>query len=521
MGKKRPAFKPYHQNQLTFLPYSLEELIPEGHIVRVVNDLIDQIDTRALFNQYEGGGASSFNPIMMLKVIIYAYTQKTFSCRGIAKGCRENVMFMWLSGMNTPDYKTINRFRSERMKTVILDVFSNVVALLHSGGHIQLEHYFLDGTKIESSAGKYSWVWGKNTKRFKEKLREKCTELFDQIEALEQDESKTYGDEDLPELRAAKDIDSAAIRNVTEKINKQLESTPTNKTLKKAKKLIEGDYLPRMEKYEEQERILENRRSYSKKDHDATFMRMKEDHMKNGQLKPGYNVQIGTENQFIIGYSIHQRPSDTSCFKEHMEKAKAILGKLPENIVADAGYGSEENYEYLEAEQLTGYVKYNTFHKEASRKWKKDVLKVQNWTYDETGDFYVCGYGRPLVFAYEKKQKSDNGYKSMIRVYESKDCSECPYRDKCVKSVKPDAVRRIYINRRLNELKKKARENLTSEKGIQMRKRRCIEVETAFGDIKGNLGMRRFALKGLEKTSIEWGLISLAHNMRKLALKSA
>lgn len=521
MGKKRPAFKPYEQGQVTFLPYSLEDLVPEGHVVRVVNDIIDKIDSRPLFEQYEGGGASSFNPVMMLKVIIYAYTQKIYSCRSIAKNCRENVMFMWLSGMNTPDYKTINRFRSERMKPVILDVFSSVVAVLHSGGQIQLEHYFLDGTKIESSAGKYSWVWGKNTKRFKEKLREKCQELFDQIDDLEETEDTSYGDGDLPELRAAKEIDSSAIEAVSEKINRKLESTPHDRKLKKAKKLIEKDYLPRMKKYEEQERILKNRRSYSKMDHDATFMRMKEDHMRNGQLKPGYNVQIGTENQYIIGYSIHQRPGDTSCLKEHLEKAKEIIGRLPENIVADAGYGSEENYEYLESENLTSYVKYNTFHKESSRKWKKDVLRIQNWSYDESEDFYTCGYGRPLMFLYERQQKSDNGYVSTIRVYESHDCSECPYRDKCVKSGKPDAKRRIYINRRLNELKAQARENLTSGKGIELRKRRCTEVETAFGDIKGNLGVRRFALKGIEKTTIEWGLISLAHNMRKLALKSA
>lgn len=521
MGKKRPAFKPYEQGQVTFLPYSLEDLVPEGHIVRVVNDIIDKIDSRPLFEQYEGGGASSFNPVMMLKVIIYAYTQKIYSCRNIAKNCRENVMFMWLSGMNTPDYKTINRFRSDRMKPVILDVFSSVVALLHKDGHIQLEHYFLDGTKIESSAGKYSWVWGKNTKRFKEKLQEKCQELFDQIDDLEETEGKSYGDGDLPELRAAKEIDSAAIEEVSELINRKLESAPKDRKLKKAKKLIEKDYLPRMKKYEEQESVLEDRRSYSKMDHDATFMRMKEDHMRNGQLKPGYNVQIGTENQYIIGYSIHQRPGDTSCLKEHLEKAKAIIGRLPENIVADAGYGSEENYEYLESENLTGYVKYNTFHKESSRKWKKDVLRIQNWNYDASEDSYTCGYGRPLRFMYERQQKSDNGYVSTIRVYESQDCSGCPYRDKCVKSGKPDAKRRIYINRRLNELKAQARENLTSDKGIELRKRRCTEVETAFGDIKGNLGMRRFSLKGIEKTTIEWGLISLAHNMRKLALKSA
>ncbi|MGE5630704.1 MAG: transposase [Caulobacteraceae bacterium] len=279
-------------------------------------------------------------------------------------------------------------------------------------------------------------------------------------------------------MKVGKDIDSQAIKEMADRINDKLEQKPTDRKLKKAKKLIETDYLPRMEKYEEQERILEERKSYSKTDHDATFMRMKEDHMKNGQLKPGYNVQIETENQFVIGYSIHQRPGDTSCMKDHIERAKVILGKLPENLVADAGYGSEENYEYIEKEKINGYVKYNTFHKEAGKKWKKDILRVQNWKYDEENDWYICGYGIKLPFDYEKEQKSDNGYTSTIRVYKSEDCSGCPYRDKCVKSEKPGANRKIYINRRLNELKEKARANLNSEKGIKLRSLRPIEYES-------------------------------------------
>ncbi len=161
---------------------------------------------------------------------------------------------------------------------------------------------------------------------------------------------------------------SESIREAAAKIDERLEAEPKNKELKKVKKAIEKDYLPRMEKYEEQEEILEERKSYSKTDTDATFMRMKEDHMKNGQLKPGYNVQIGTEKQFITGYSIHQKPGDTTCMKPHLEQLKERHSKLPDNIIADAGYGSEENYEYLEEQETEHFVKYNTFHKEQSGK---------------------------------------------------------------------------------------------------------------------------------------------------------
>lgn len=515
--KKKPAFKPYQQHQMSFLPINIDTLIPENHVVRVVDRAIEKMNTKPLFDKYEGGGASSYHPLMMLKVVIYSYVDKTYSCRKIAKASRENIMYMWLTGNQHLDFMTINRFRSERMKDVIFDVFTEVVNLLIEEKYIKFENYFLDGTKIEANANKYSWVWGKSTRRYKENLKEKCKELFERIELINKEENTEYSNEDLEETGQGREINSDAIKKAVAKIDSRLEEEPQNKELAKAKKTIEQDYLPRMEKYEEQERILEGRRSYSKMDYDATFMRMKEDHMKNGQLKPGYNVQMGTENQFIIGYSIHQRPGDTSCMKDHLEKVEEKLGKVPENIIADAGYGSEENYEYLESKQLTGYVKYNTFHMEASKKWKSNITLVQDWEYVPEEDRYICGYGRPLVFMWEQNRKSDNNYKSRVRVYECLNCSGCPQREKCVKSEEIFANRRIYINRRLNELKNQARYRLCSEKGLEMRSLRPIEVESVFGDIKNNFGVRRFMLRGLEKVTIEWGLYSIAHNMRKMA----
>ncbi len=515
--KKKPAFKPYQQHQMSFLPVNLDTLISENHIVRVVDRAIEKMNTKPLFDKYEGGGTSSYHPLMMLKVIIYAYVDKTYSCRKIAKASRENVMYMWLTGNQPLDFMTINRFRSERMKDVILDVFAEVVNLLIEEKYIKFENYFLDGTKIEANANKYSWVWGKNTHRYKENLKEKCRELFDRIESINKDENTEYRSEDLEETGQGREINSEAIKKAVIEIDRRLEREPKDKELAKVKKTIEQDYLPRMEKYEEQERILEDRKSYSKMDHDATFMRMKEDHMKNGQLKPGYNVQMGTENQFVTGYSIHQRPGDTSCMKDHLNNVENMLGKIPGNIIADAGYGSEENYEYLESKQLNGYVKYNTFHKEATKKWKSDITLVQNWEYTSDEDRYTCGYRRPLVFMWEMNQRSENKYKSRVRVYECLNCSGCPHRERCVKTDDKFANRRIYINRRLNELKAQARDKLCSEKGLEMRSLRPIEVESVFGDIKNNFGVRRFMLKGLEKVTIEWGLYSIAHNMRKMA----
>lgn len=243
---KKPVFKPYMQNQMTLLPISIEDLIPENHVVRIVNSSIDKIDTTALFKKYSGGGSSSYHPVMKLKLIVYAYVDKTYSCRKIAKACRENVIYMWLTGNQTPDFMTINRFRSSRMKDVIFEVFTEVVNLLLEEKYIKFENYFLDGTKIEANANKYSWVWGKSTARYKEKLKEKCTELFEKIELIEKEENSEYGNQDIEETGEGREINSQAIAETVERINRKIETTPKNKELQKAKKTLENDYLPRM-----------------------------------------------------------------------------------------------------------------------------------------------------------------------------------------------------------------------------------------------------------------------------------
>jgi len=330
MGKKvhdKVVYRDYNPHQLR-LPIDIESFIPADHAVRVVSQAIDQLNLESLFAKYPGGGRPSYHPIMMTKLLMYAYVDRTYSVRRIAKAAQENIIYMWLCCNNYPDYKTINTFRKERLGDIIVEVFSEVVALLHARGCISLENYFLDGTKIEANANKYSFVWGKSVKRYKENLRKNCEKLLAEIDLLNAQEEE--GVETTP-------INSADLAEAVRTLDGMLSIDPKAKKLKRARLRIVRDYLPRMKKYESQEEILASRRSFAKTDPDATFMRMKEDHMRNGQLKPGYNIQIGTENQFIVGYSVHQAPGDTSCFQAHHEQAKEILGSLPKNVVADAG----------------------------------------------------------------------------------------------------------------------------------------------------------------------------------------
>ena len=276
--------------------------------------------------------------------------------------------------------------------------------------------------------------------------------------------------------------------------------------------------IPRQKKYERYEAVFEGRNSFSKVDEDATFMRMKDDHMRNGQLKAGYNIQTGTQNQFILNYSLHRRAGDTSCLQEHMEKFRKNMGEYPENLIADAGYGSEENYTYLEERSIAAFVKYQSFHYEQKRNYKqKKPYRAENMNYDPESDQYTCPQGQKLKYIFTKEVRSDNGYRSERRVYECEDCTACPVKEACTRS---KYNRRIYRGEELIRLRQSAHDRLMSPKGVKHRRKRGIEVEAVFGQIKQNKGFRRFMLRGIAKVSTEWGILCMAHNLSKMARAS-
>ncbi|HOP31613.1 MAG TPA: IS1182 family transposase [Spirochaetota bacterium] len=522
MKKKRkrpaPVFKEYNQDQMWLFPPSIDELIPQNHIVRTVNTAINGMDLSHILRSYKGGGTSSYHPQMLLKVLIYAYTQKIYSSRNIAKALRENINFMWISGNNRPDFRTINRFRSIILKENIEKIFSSVLELLFEKGFVKFENYFLDGTKIEANANKYTFVWGKSTKHYKERLQKQVSELLDKIDVINDKENKEYGDSDLEELGEGVEVTAEDLEKTIRRINEGLSENETDDEVEQDLKKMEKEMLPRLKKYEDYEKILGKRNSFSKTDHDATFMRMKDDPMKNGHLKAGYNVQIGTENQFILGYSIHQKPGDTTTFIPHMNKLEEMAGKLPENIIADAGYGSEENYAFIESHNLGNYVKYPNFHREQRRKFREEIFRVENLPYDPASDEFTCPAGKKLRYTDDKVRITDNGYIQKNRIYTSEDCRWCRKRKACHKS---RHNRRIEINPTLIGFKKKVSANLKSEQGLLLRSKRPVEVESVFGHIKHNRGFKKFMLRGIDNVSTEWGLISIAHNLFKMNLQMA
>ena len=500
------AIKSDNRKQNLLLPPSLDELVPENHMVRVVDAVLDRLDISDILSTYRGGGNSAFNPKMMLKVLVFAYLSNVYSSRRIEELLKRDIYFMWLAGMKRPDFRTINYYRGKRLKEGFDTVFTQVVRLLHEEGFVSLKVQYIDGTKIESVANKYTFVWRGSVEKYDARLKAKTEALLRQIEqnhAIENQENP------VPEELTAEEVTKRV-----ERIKEKVDAENLGKEERKALKQIETDSVPRMNRYREQLETMGSRNSYSKTDPDATFMRMKEDAMLNGQLKPGYNVQISTENQFITNFGIYQRPTDTLTMISYLESFKARYGMQSEEIVADSGYGSEENYEYMFSNGMTPYVKYNMFHVEQRRGYRNNPFRVSNLFYNPDDDFYVCPMGQKLKFIRQEKRYTASGYQQTVSVYRACRCEGCPLRGQCHKSKRD---RQIEVNHTLDDYKARARELLTSEQGIKHRSNRPIEPEAVFGQIKECGRFRRLRLKGMTGAKIDFGLKALAHNLRKLA----
>ena len=500
------AIKSDNRKQNLLLPPSLDELVPENHMVRVVDAVIDRLDISDILSTYRGGGNSAFNPKMMLKVLVFAYLSNVYSSRRIEELLKRDIYFMWLAGMKRPDFRTINYYRGKRLKEGFDAVFTQVVRLLHEEGFVSLKVQYIDGTKIESVANKYTFVWRGSVEKYDARLKAKTEALLRQIEQNHAIEDK---ENPVPEELTAEEVTKRV-----ERIKEKVDADNLGKEERKALKQIETDSVPRMNRYREQLETMGSRNSYSKTDPDATFMRMKEDAMLNGQLKPGYNIQISTENQFITNFGIYQRPTDTLTMISYLESFKARYGMQSEEIVADSGYGSEENYEYMFSNGMTPYVKYNMFHVEQRRGYRNNPFRVSNLFYNPDDDFYVCPMGQKLKFIRQEKRYTASGYQQTVSVYRAGRCEGCPLRGQCHKSKRD---RQIEVNHTLDDYKARARELLTSEQGIKHRSNRPIEPEAVFGQIKECGRFRRLRLKGLTGAKIDFGLKALAHNLRKLA----
>ena len=504
------VFKNNHQNQGMLLPPDLNDLIAANHPVRVVNDILDKIDITQLVKQYKPGGASSYHPRMLLKVLVYGYINNVYSSRKIEEAVGQTIPYMWLAGMQKPDHNTINRFRGQRLQKTLQPIFTQVVLLLCEEGLLNIKELYTDGTKIEANANRYTFVWGRAMRTSRERIKEQLNELWQyarSVAACEMDDTDPSGFDK---------IDSEKVNQTISAINEALKDKPASKEVRQKLGYAAKHWSAALDKYEAQEKILgATRNSYSKTDPDATFMRMKDDHMRNGQLKPGYNLQISTNNQFIASYTLHQHPTDTTTLINHLTTHIKSFKQRPGSVTADAGYGSERITNRLEDKGVTGYVTTISsirINVTESRS-KKDRFSKENLVYDPIKDQYCCPIGKPMKNTGVIINKTtERGFTQTLHEYKVASCKGCPLRSECHQQ---KGSRKIYINQNLIRLTTQADKRLKSKRGLKKRKKRCWDTEPVFGNLKQNHHFKRFMLRGMEKVTIETGLLALAHNLRK------
>lgn len=505
-------FRDYNPKQMILFPQRLDKDIAENDPVRVVDMVIDNLKLENFRKLYKERGRSPYHPKMMLKAVIYGYMNNLYSCRKIASALKRDIHFIWLAGYEQPDFNTINRFRN-RVKEEINSVFTQLVLILAEKGFITLDVEYIDGTKIESKANKYTFVWRKTTEKNRARLMAKIKALLEQIDEAIVRENAT--DDNVREFTPAD------LMAVADELNRSLQDVPEPATKegkrhrKEKEKRIRQlkEHAGKLKEYDSKLRILGGRNSYSKTDPDATFMRMKEDAMKNGQTKPGYNLQIGTENQFILDFGLFQYRGDPLTMIPFFNSFAGRYGKLPDKAVADSGYGSEENYRFMEEAGITAYVKYNWFHREQRMHYEPDPFSPKSLYYNAECDYYVCPMGQHMERIGTARAKTVCGYVTESARYKARRCEGCPLRGRCFK-VKGDRI--IEVNHRLNEYRRKAGERLTSEEGIMHRGRRCIEPEAVFGQMKYDMAYKRFRHFGIDKVKMDFAFFAIAFNLKKM-----
>ena len=479
--------------QLT-LPINLEKKIATDDEVFTLEELCEELDFSVLERKFL---RNEYNPITMFKIIVYGYMCRIYSSREIEKACRRDINFMWLlDDMPVPDHNTIARFRKASFEET-KELLYQLVALLHSKKEIGFSNVFIDGTKIEANANKYTFVWKENTKRYNENNEKK---IVDFVADYNNRYKKNLKKIETIKKHLEKDIEKYGVELVS---GKGKHKTQLQRDFEKAKELLEA-----REKYALQFATFKGRSNYSKTDTDATFMHMKEDHMKNGQLKPGYNIQIAVDSEYIVNVGTFSNRADTLTLIPFLEDTNEHVHKYKE-ITADAGYESEENYVYLDKEGQTSYIKPQNYEQ---LKKKKSKYHHSNFQYIEEKDIFICPEGNEMTFHNLKNTTSASGYISEKRVFKTAQCQNCPNKDKCTTS---ETGRSVEYSPLLEKYRKISLENITSEHGIMLRLNRSIQVEGTFGVLKQDYRFRRFLTRGEENVTTEMFLLCFALNVNK------
>ena len=549
------------QQKINFNFFELS--LPDDDPVYTLKKVMEDLDFTNLLAQYSDKGRNGFNPIMKYAVLTYANMRGVRAVDRIVELCKRDLAFIWLTQGEQPGRDAFYDFINRKLTGEILDDLNyQFLRRLKREGLITLEALYIDGTKIEANASRYTFVWRGTLNYHLAGLLDTIDSLYTKYNELlnENEYGQKYdlGNVQMFIIEGMDKVHDVIEKNRKRKLTKhkkisnntviEIDNCSPLELLKLQKNLVkiaDGEgisfvYEKRQKKseiqklYDELEecgkRLMKykncfeimgsDRNSYSKTDLEATFMRMKEDHMLNGQLKPAYNVQIAVENYFIIhGYISNDRTDYNTLIPVINKHISAFKEKLKE-VTADSGYCSEKNLLFLKENKIESYIKLQDHEKRKTRAYKEDIGKYYNMTSQifEDEHYYICHDGRELRHTgTEKKQQDD--YVQTYEVYSCADCSGCEHKAKCLYKYNPekdsDKNKVMKINEQWEELKAASHANIESEKGILNRQIRSIQTEGHFGDIKENENFRRFTHRSTVKVYKEFILYAIGRNINK------
>ena len=510
------------------LPLEIEKIIDISDPVYTFCEVMDHIDLSRYF--VEKGyktGRPRCDEQKLLKVILFAFMEHGIcSLRKMEKLCRNDIRYMYLlDDMKAPSFATFGNIIRNKLTDSIEQIFMDINTYIFEKDHVDLEHAYIDGTKIEANANRYTWVWKKSCTKNRRKVFDKISLLIDAMNlqvlgysGVKLEKREEYAIDYVSELlelyKKGTNLDESTF----------VSGRGHRKSIQQKQYQELQGYLERLKTYARHIEICgENRNSYSKTDHDATFMRLKRDYMGNDQLLPAYNLQAAICDEYIAVVDVKPYASDMECFVPLMEKFNKTYGHYPKYPVADAGYGSYNNYLYCDEHGMEKYMKFTMFKKETTdKKYHEDPYRAVNLEQDEAGNL-LCPNGRKFIFKYNKPV-SKNQYGRTEEIYECESCEGCPHKSECCP--KASGNRTIRMNRELTSIHQEVISNLKSIHGALLRMNRSIQAEGTFGILKWDKSYKRLFRRGEKNVILELTLIYCGFNLykyhnRKQRLQSA
>ena len=487
------------RNGQLVLALNSEFLLPENAPVRLTSAQLEELDYTKLYCAYSvKGRKSKVEPRVLFKVMVYGYQCGIYSSRKLEEACLYRIDFKWLlEGNPVPDHTTLARFRTGRCGEAVEDLFYQYVNLLEKQGETDHETVFVDGTKLESCAGRYTFCWRGSVEKYLAKVREKALALT--------------GSKDLKAFRRYLEERREGLVFVCGKGSRKSEEQRQWEVLDELRR--------KWERYETSLEIMgDTRNSYSKTDPDATFMRMKDDHMRNGQLKPAYNVQIAVNSEYITGVGVFSNRTDFGTLVPFLKQLRHRHKKKYTEVTADAGYESLENYLYLAENGQVSFIKPSNYEVQKTKSFRKKIGRIENMSYDAEEDCFTCAEGRKLPLRRECTELQ-HGQFVTTAWYRCEDCGSCPQRSVCCQAKDAEKPKEVTLRRTFWEMREISWSNITTERGIHLRMCRSIQVEGAFALLKTDFGFRRFLTRGKANVRTELFFLALAFNLKKLWMK--